>query len=485
MDTIFRRALIVCAILFVLPAAAAACRCVPGIAVDKQYDDAKVVGIFKLISWDIRPNTGTYTQPAIYTPLFRVERVYKGDIRTGQTIRFELNASACSYPLDRGSVGEDFLLFLKPDRPNGENVWAISACSGSKPKIKAAAELLYLEKVAQVNGKTLLYGTARRLDTVVDSGKKQDREEPLAHLAVTVSGNGKTYNLKTDQNGVYEIYGLPPGEYRITPEAIDGWIAELDLKFGPAAPTIRAKSGTVQNISYYPDSSIKGRVVDPSGKAVANVRVRLIAASGESLPDFTDDDIKNNIDGKFEFSRIPRGKYLIEVAPFDRKSPVRPFDTFYYLNADKREDARPIDIKPGQHIKDLDLTVPKMAEVVTFTGMLLYNDGKPVAGGTVGFFRDGESFDLKHPEEKTTTDSEGRFTLRVLKGQPGTLTGLVEYTTQRASPCPDLLRALRKVRLLNPEMPQTIPSESVGIETTDGVSAIELRFPFGSCPVKR
>lgn len=479
MDKTFRRALIVLALVFAVPGAVVACTCWTRVPVDKQFDEAEVVGIFKLRSMDLKPYT--YEQPTVYTPTFTVEKVYKGDIRTGQSIPFQSNALACSFNFDHDSIGEEFLLFVSPNRPNGEKIWASGLCS-TKPKNEAAAELLYLDKLTQVHGKTRLYGSVRSHNKVAVSGVIY---EPIADLPVTVSGNGKIYSLKTDQNGVYEIYGLPPGEYRITPGALNGWIGELYNGSRTASTIvaiyIKAKAGTVQDIYYYPDSSIKGRLVDPSGKAVAHVQVRLVPAPGESLPSFKGNDIKTGVDGGFEFSRIPRGKYLIEVAGFDRKSAERPFDTFYYLNAEKRESAGRINIKPGQHIKDLDLTVPKMFEIVSFTGVLLYSDGKPVAGGTVGFFRDGENVDLKRPEEKTKTDSEGRFTLRVLKGQPGTLTALAVYTKRQASLCPDLVKALRKVGMVNPGTPKTVPSNAIGIETTSNVPDIELRFPFGFC----
>lgn len=245
MDTIFRRALIVFAILLALPVAAAACRCVPGIAVDRQYDNAQVVGIFKFHSVDVKYDEKGKGQTIVN---FIAEKVYKGEVKPGQTIAVpEWGNTACAYYFGNSSVGEEFLFFPYPGRTSSGDLWTVHGCTGSKPLKDAAADMLYLDNTATVRAKTRLYGT------IVTYWKKQARTEPLADLPVTVRGNGKTYHLRTDQNGVYEIYGLPPGEYRVTPAAIDEWNAEFNERFGSSPAIVKAKAGTVRDFRYYPE----------------------------------------------------------------------------------------------------------------------------------------------------------------------------------------------------------------------------------------
>ena len=47
--------------------------------------------------------------------------------------------------------------------------------------------------------------------------------EILTDSPIVIKGNGKTIRLKTDKNGVYEIYDLAPGRYRVTPVKIRGY----------------------------------------------------------------------------------------------------------------------------------------------------------------------------------------------------------------------------------------------------------------------
>jgi hypothetical protein len=243
MKPVFHRAIFIAAILPILSVTALACTCVQGISVDKQYDDAKVVGIFKFQSKGIKWNEKGHGERIVN---FTTEKVYKGDIKVGQTIAVpEWGNNACPYYFGKSAVGDEFLLFPDPG-PNSEDLWTVHVCTGSKRLGEAPADLLYLDKLAAVRGKTRLYGT------ITANWRKESRTEPISDLPVTISGDGKIYHLKTDRNGVYEIYGLPPGEYRVTPASIDGW--DEFNKFPVSAPTIiKPRAGTVLNFRYYPN----------------------------------------------------------------------------------------------------------------------------------------------------------------------------------------------------------------------------------------
>ena len=81
-------------------------------------------------------------------------------------------------------------------------------------------------------------------------------------------------------------------------------------------------------------------------------------------------------------------------------------------------------IRPGagETVDNIDLVIPKLEETITIEGVLRYSDGKPVVEKYV-------NFKVSKPDDKVDgdvhdrTDSAGRFTLRVLKGLTGELTG--------------------------------------------------------------
>ena len=66
-------------------------------------------------------------------------------------------------------------------------------------------DLLYLENIAKVQGRT-------RVSGVVDGD-----DENAAGQQVRITSKNKSYMATTDKNGVYELYDLPPGRYLTEP----------------------------------------------------------------------------------------------------------------------------------------------------------------------------------------------------------------------------------------------------------------------------
>ncbi|HET8783803.1 MAG TPA: hypothetical protein VFM63_15425, partial [Pyrinomonadaceae bacterium] len=79
----------------------------------------------------------------------------------------------------------------------------------------------YLDKMDQVRGKTRVSGQYAR---GFYSG-----ELKVAGRKIRMVGETKTFEALTDENGVFEIYDLPPGDYRLEPELQSGLI--LDQNF--------------------------------------------------------------------------------------------------------------------------------------------------------------------------------------------------------------------------------------------------------------
>lgn len=77
-----------------------------------------------------------------------------------------------------------------------------------------------------------------------------------------------------------------------------------------------------------------------------------------------------------------------------------------------------------QVYKGIDFVITRLAEMITVSGILRFSDGKPAAEELVNFAavaRDG--FDGNVTE---TTDADGRFTLKILKGLKGEIYGIDE-----------------------------------------------------------
>ena len=102
-----------------------------------------------------------------------------------------------------------FLILLFVVVPRVVNACAcrvyVSTCNRSNRVENTHDDLLYLENIATVQGRT-------RVSGVVDGD-----DENAAGQQVRITGKNKSYIATTDKNGVYELYDLPPGRYLTEP----------------------------------------------------------------------------------------------------------------------------------------------------------------------------------------------------------------------------------------------------------------------------
>lgn len=509
------RQILICGFSLVILAAGAgvarACMCGPSPTVDKEYDRHEIVAIFKVVSTSERQErTADEEQPRYPTVKqikFSVEKVFKGALKPGEEVILRQAAFGCVKNFDEASEGKDLLVYLTSD-PNKDAKWFISPCSRSTDLEWAAADLLYLEKLSKVLGKTRLSGTIKRYYGAGAEGETT-RWETMAHSPLLITGKGKTVRLKTDEHGAYEVYDLAPGKYRITPVRIRGHSA---TESGYEDVEIKKGGHTENNFIFSIDNAIRGRVLDSRGRGVPDVTVELVPARGKR-PDALLEESTTEKGGRFAFTSVPAGSYLIVVNGGGRVTATSPFGKFYYPGTSSRGEASPVSIGPGQFINNLVLTAPKTAETVMISGVVLYEDGKPAADTIVNFYKDGEEEDereinddedrgedgylrarLDHSDPTMEiTDAQGRFSLKILKGQAGRI-----EATQFIAPGEylDCAKAEKIVRDMVDSFASTnrpgvtttysayIPTQPTRLEATGDQTGIELRFPFPFCRKK-
>ena len=406
-----------------------------------------------------------------------VEKIFKGNLKVGQELIFAQGGGAdCIFTFDEDDVGTEYLFFLG-GKPLKNNLWAGYICSRSNTLKGAAADLKYLEALPNAKGKTRLFGTLTKEDDPSVEGETGSYER-LAGRSVTVSGNGKTFKLRTDENGVYELYDLAPGKYKVTPEPIKGY--RFGDPGGAVEVEIKPQALTERDFDFEIDNSISGKFLDAYGKPLRGVYLDLIPARGNPPPYFYQGDVTEE-DGSFNFHKIPAGTYLIVVNKENEISARQPFGTFYYPNKTARAEASELTIGAGDHFKNLIITAPTTAETITVSGVFLYENGRPAADEFVDFFQNHEDFSgikkNQFADSRVKTDDNGRFSIRILKGQHGILFGWMTTYRGEFEKCPKL-EALVKDETDNLFDVRTPP---VKIVADRDIGEIELKFPFPSC----
>jgi hypothetical protein len=210
-----------------------------------------------------------------------VEKVFKGKLNVRDEIVFaQSRGSDCLWTFDDESMDQQFLFYLtRPEklsyRPRS-GLWLVSACGRSTHLDWAGEDLLYLQKMAKLRGKTRISGSI--------GGGYDDPDLDVDGKKIKIIGPNKTYQTKTNKDGVFEIYDLPPGKYFVEPETPAGWKIDpsylihslsvvLDNSGQPemkspkqVAITLEPKKHASVNFVLTVDNSVRGKVLDPKGK---------------------------------------------------------------------------------------------------------------------------------------------------------------------------------------------------------------------------
>jgi hypothetical protein len=465
-----------------------ACSCAGTPTVLSQYEWAKNIVIVRAVSFE-KSETGI---DGIASTKMVVEKVFKGDLKAGDEMVFAQGGGGdCIWTFQKKDAGKQFLFYLY-EKKDEQKVWFISICGRSRQLERAADDLLYLENIDKVRGKTRLSGTLMYRQAPARDGEEWI-SRTLDGRKVRIIREKKTYELTTNSQGVYEIYDLPPGIYTVEPEAFDGW--KLDDSYPSNRPEIskiernnieKTKKREAQIVveagkhayfefEYTIDNVIQGKVLDATGKGMKDVCLNLVPEQGKAanyfrLSDCTDED------GVFEMKSIPPGRYLIVVNDDGKISSSEPFNTFYYPNTFEREKAGIIAIGAGNIQEDMNIYVPEMKEVIIVEGTLLYEDGQPVVDTYVQFKADNASASIEG-KAHAKTDGSGKFSINILKGLKGKLYSEMYIYTGKFENCPKIAELLRKKGTDSTQI-QTTAFE---IRADENISKIVLKYPFPYC----
>lgn len=483
-------------VLYVSVQTANACSCAVNDTVDKDFIKTPNIAVFKLRSVEKYPEGEKgYAYGGIKQAKLTVERVFKGNFKVGQELTFAQGGGAdCVWTFSESAIGQEFLFYLGDKPLTGKSsekvvsstsyanqtvsqaVWVAYTCSRSGSVLRRNGDIKYLENVAKLRDKTRLSGVlSQRVESVTEDVNAEYKL--LSGYKISLRGGGKKIELKTDANGFYEIYDLPAGKYTVTPERIDGYKPFWGERQDSIEVEIKPKSHTEQNFDYSIDNRIRGRFFDTNGKPLKDVCLRLQPARGDVWKYFYEADCTDE-NGRFEITEIPIGTYVIVINDDGEITSDEPFGKFFYPNAVKREDAAEITIGAGDYRDDMIITAPTTAETITISGVLLYEDGKPVAEESVEFYLESKHNLADFSEDaRAETDQNGRFQIRILKGQKGKLRGSMYAFEGEFENCPKLEKLIKAAGDRVPE----ISTPVIPIEAISDLTGIELRFPFPGC----
>jgi hypothetical protein len=315
----------------------------------------------------------------------------------------------------------------------------------------------------------------------------------LSGIKVMIKGARKAYEVYTDRNGVYEIYGLPQGLYHVEPEIPPGSKLRFSIDHGPvevidrkvlskdrSLVTTRNKLDAIGCVSvdfvFSSDTLIRGRVIGSDGSALRNVCLKLEPLALKVSPYFRIFDCTDK-DGSFELTDMPPGEYRL-VANYDGEiTSFAPFPALYYPGTPDKEKATVITVIAGAGPQKYDIVVPSRLPTKVLKGVLRYSDGRPVVNEIVSFKADEERDGYKG-DTNATTDEQGRFSLLVLDGWKGKVFGSMFLYEGRFENCPAVSKLIKKK---GSDGRLDVDTNAVRVEANEALDDIKLTFPFPFC----
>ena len=346
-------------IIFVLlmPRAAAACGCNPfQTTALETYEAADLVVIARMLSVEKRIDPKPRFGGDVSGATMVVEKVYKGNVAVKDQLEFvqgdeTLDCSWSFYPQSKRTIPslsvQTAETYRRMDDPDVLPISPDRVCPGRSPLPEQ------LGKPSWANSRL------RRCQL-----RAQSRHE---RRKVRIIGRKKTHVTTTDEDGVYEIYGLPPGRYTIEPELPFGWKVDefhltrkytrVDMNRRPsnrASFTLQPRKHFGVEIELRLSNYVSGTIVDSRSKPLQWVCVSLVPVEDEGFiacNDLTDSQ------GRFRVNSVRAGTYFLILNYENKPTQEMPFPRLYYPGVVDRDKASTLSVKHGESVKGLQIVI--------------------------------------------------------------------------------------------------------------------------------
>lgn len=290
------------------------------------------------------------------TQLVRVVEPFKRAQR-GQLFVINKSNDSCTPTFE---AGQRVLLYLFPIE--GPIIWRVAGCHRSRDYSDAMDDLLFLRKLPVSARGNRLSGEVM----LKEGGPKHRRMRIRSFPGLKVTAipkSGPSLTTTTNADGIYEWYGLAPGSYKVEIAVPKGLTIDSPSITGL---TQTGRNGTIQlgrdsgvNVDFVLEANTKisGRVLAPDGSPRDGARVTLRSfpwnhQEGRFAPsDYTKS-------GKFEFKKIPPGRYYLVLNSEGRQTVLEPFPTLYFPGTTDIQQAVPVTVPEGGTVENLDFRIP-------------------------------------------------------------------------------------------------------------------------------
>lgn len=389
---------------------ARACTCGGGkVEPCQAYGSASAVFVGTVA--DVAPTTTKYGEgeteyrQRLFT--FHVEESFSGVNGTVAQIVTGNGGGDCGYGFVKGA---SYLIYAYRD--DRDNRLYTGICTPTKPIARATDELKFLRSITSRAPGVTLSGAVM---TASPSGDdvKPPVDKRVVGLPVIIEGEGERRELRTDDEGRYQVTGLKAGTYTIKVVLPD------DLYTYRAEEKVTIAERGCGGIGFFVSDNgrVSGRVMDTQGVPVSRIIVNVLPVEEVEKETPNMSYAQADEEGNFKFEALPPGRYLIGVrlSKYPQQGdPTNAFPRMYYPGVDTAAQAEAIIIGRGEHIKNFELRLLPRRNQRVLRGAVVWSDGRPVKNANVHYRE--VTYNEQGVNNAISADEQGRFTLEVYDG---------------------------------------------------------------------
>ncbi|HEX6649938.1 MAG TPA: carboxypeptidase-like regulatory domain-containing protein [Pyrinomonadaceae bacterium] len=360
------------------------------------------------------PDTGISTTPTTggRVAQLTIDRAFLGI--EGKEVEIFGTATTCDYDFKEG---ERYLVYAYR-MPDGKNFYT-HLCSGTSPVSQATEAIAYLSHPNRTNEGAQLLGRISR--TTYDAGKHSWRNMPSLATEIFLQSGDQRFRALTNTEGRFYLTGLSRGHYKIggNPQVNFSGLQILAKEPQTEWDIDIPGQGCVETwFEARPQGEISGEVVDTTAQDL------WVDITFGDHPNTETDGLESAKvkDGKFKFSFLPAGTYIIGFSMNRGPSRDYPYAEFYYPSVSLIWNAWGIPLREGQRSTGWRLQPPPRVAERTLEGVAVWPDGRPAVDVPIQLLLRRTGWRDGNP---VTTDSQGRFAIVGMEGQTYRLSALV------------------------------------------------------------
>jgi hypothetical protein len=337
---------------------------------------------------------------------FAIEQSFKGNESGEIEIQTGMDGGDCGYTF---KSSERYLVYANFDRRTQR--YRTSICTRTRLFSGASEDLDFLRGLPDSATKTRISGTVLHYTTEVNKGGYRIYR-PVSGIKVMITGGEQTLEAVTNDDGVYQIVGLPPGTYKVKAEA-PGNLASKEREI-----KLTAGNCAAADILVRLDGQISGRITNSQGQAIGHAKVRLIPADkGKgSTPTLLDAKSEHTDQyGNYRFEELLPGKYYLGINIDEEPRGGIAYPKTYYPGTPDQDKAVVIVMGEGEKLTGYDISLPQALPTTTVEGVFLWSDGRPVSPGNISCTDSAEKGGRFYGGGKV--EVQGRFRFDSLAGK--------------------------------------------------------------------